>query len=280
MTLFQLILLAIIQGLTEFIPVSSSGHLFLFFKLTETNSENTQISNVILFLHIGTLLSLLIHYRSKLFAYLKSLINYWGGKNNKQTTKDIQMINRIVIATIPATIAGFLLMDTLDNFYSQEGSLPVIVTSLALIIVGFIFILLEKFYKKKKGHKPEIGYKDALFIGCLQIFALFFGVSRSGTTISGGLYRNLKRIDALEFSFLMSIPIIFGGILLKAYEVWMEKSLTSDEIELYLLGIVISCLVGLGAIKFLLKYLSQKTLVNFGIYRIIFGILCLVILLN
>jgi undecaprenyl-diphosphatase len=265
MIIIESIILGIIQGLTEFLPISSSAHLLIVHNLFKWQTVDNLAFDV--FLHWGTLVALIIYFYNDiiryLIAFLKSL-KKWDLKNNL----DQRIAWLILISMIPAVLVGLFLNDLIDQFFRNIVSVCIF-----LIIVGIIFLVVEKItYKNKELNSLTWG--KSLLLGVAQAIALIPGVSRSGATISGGLVFNLKREEAARFSFLMSIPIVFAAGL---KEIWDARHFvfTSQDIVIYTLGFFASALVGYFCIKYLLKYLQKNTLNVFAYYRIILGILIL-----
>ena len=271
----QAIALGIMQGLTEFIPVSSSGHLSIIPYLLgwETPSLIFDIA-----VHTGTLIALLFYFRTKLWGYLKSIIVL--AKRAEQTKTDqgnIRSMLYVGIATIPATIIGFLLRNVIEEVYKtgdeQQATLAITYTCIALIVVGLGFIGVDYFVKRERIQSiSKMGLPRAVLIGFAQAAALFRGVSRSGATVITGRLAGMRLVDAAEFSFLMSIPIL---VLTTAYGVLqlleLDIAQLTDQINLAIIGAISAALSGFLAIKYMLNYLRSNGLSVFGWYRIVFG---------
>ena len=271
-------MLAIVQGHAEFIPVSSSAHLILVRRLLGWNelSPAHELSFDVA-LHFGTLLSVLFYFRRTWFQIFRAA---FGGRIERfseegggaadltfEEQKDERMLLWFMaIATIPGGIAGKLLEHSAEDYFREH----VFLIAGALIVVALLMWLGEKI-----GHlqKPltRISFTDSLVIGVAQAFALIPGVSRSGSTITAGLFRNLTREAAVRFSFLLSTPLIAGAALLKAHEV-RKEGLPADMHLPMLVGVVVSALVGYAAIAWLIRFLQSNSLKIFIIYRILAGI--------
>jgi len=276
--IYQAVVLAIVQGLAEFIPVSSSAHLILVRRLLGWNelSPAHELSFDVA-LHFGTLLSVLFYFRRTWFQIFRAA---FGGRIERfseegggaadltfEEQKDERMLLWFMaIATIPGGIAGKLLEHSAEDYFREH----VFLIAGALIVVALLMWLGEKI-----GHlqKPltRISFTDSLVIGVAQAFALIPGVSRSGSTITAGLFRNLTREAAVRFSFLLSTPLIAGAALLKAHEV-RKEGLPADMHLPMLVGVVVSALVGYAAIAWLIRFLQSNSLKIFIIYRILAGI--------
>jgi len=276
--IYQAIVLAIVQGLGEFIPISSSGHLIIVRRLLGWNelSAAHELSFDVA-LHFGTLLSVLFYFRRTWFQIVRAA---FGGKvvrfseagaSDTNLTVEEQKEERMLlwflaIATIPGAIAGKLLEHSAEDYFREH----IFLIAGALIAVALLMWLGEKIGSLQKP-LTGISFLDALLIGIAQAFALVPGVSRSGATITAGLFRNMTREAAVRFSFLLSTPLIAGAALLKAHE--LHKEGLPHEMQMpVLVGILISALVGYAAIAWLIRYLQSNSLRIFIIYRIIAGL--------
>ncbi|HZW91780.1 MAG TPA: undecaprenyl-diphosphatase UppP [Candidatus Eremiobacteraceae bacterium] len=279
MPIYQAVVLAIIQGLAEFIPVSSSGHLIIVRRLLGWNELSP--AHELTFdvaLHFGTLLSVLIYFRRTWFQIVRAA---FGGKvvrfseaggSDVNLSADEQREERLLlwflaIATIPGAIAGKLLESSAEDYFREH----IFLIAGALILVGLLMWLGEKVSREDKP-LTRISLVDALVVGCAQAAALMPGVSRSGSTITAGLFRNMTREAAVRFSFLLSTPIIAGAALLKAHELHKE-GLPPGMHAPFIVGILVSAIVGYGAIAWLIRYLQSHSLKIFVVYRVVFGII-------
>lgn len=238
------IILGIIQGLAEFLPISSTAHLILvpWFFHWEGLLDSLAFDVA---LHAGTLFSILI-------CFWRDILEMF--------TKRFRMVLLIGLATIPAGLAGVLLKDRIEGAFRTPELI-----ALMLIVFGVVMYIAERAKKKKK--MTDVGVLGAIFIGCAQAVALIPGVSRSGITISAGLGAGLKREEAARFSFLLSIPVIAGAVLLEGRA--MLKSPEHFDFTLIGAGFLTSAITGIIAIKFLLGYLKKHTMNVFVIYRFI-----------
>ncbi len=242
--MFEAIILGIVQGLTEFLPISSTAHLILFPWFLNWRGEiNTLTFDVAL--HAGTLLALILFFwRDWLELIFK-----------KQ-----RLFGLIILASIPAGAAGYLLNDIVENNLREP-----LVISIMLIAVGILMLVAER-TKKHKGIE-KTGLKDSLIIGLAQAIAIIPGVSRSGITISAGLFRGFEREAAARFSFLLSTPIIAGATALHLKEALISQ--TNHDFRLFFAGIITSFITGFITIKFLLKFLKKNPLNLFVYYRFV-----------
>ncbi|MBL8014859.1 MAG: undecaprenyl-diphosphate phosphatase [Candidatus Doudnabacteria bacterium] len=275
MDIAQAIALGVVQGLTEFIPVSSSGHLQLIPDLFGWQSPGTTF---ILFTHIGTLLALLIFFRKDLWQYAKALFTL--GKGSEENKQDFHLIFKIVLATIPAGVVGLLLESKIDAFYTDQTIFPIpaLITAILMGVVGILFILADRWHRSHKRQLPQTRWVDAITIGLSQIFALIRGISRSGVTILTGQSLGLSRVAAAKFSFLMSIPILTATSVLAVYDLLKSEVLSQELILANILGMLAAFISGWWAIRFLLGYLQKHGLSSFGWYRVIVSIVVILII--
>ncbi len=266
--MFYIIILAIIQGIAEFLPISSSAHLIIFRDIfgIGNNVISKDISLTFdISLHFGTLLAIIT-------IYYKDFINIFKSSLKKEKSKDKNLFLNIIIATLPAAIIGFLLEDYIDNYIRNKYY----IIALALIIMGLIINYVDKNSDEKKDIY-EITKIDALKIGISQIFALIPGFSRSGTTITAARRQNIDRESSAKFSFFLSLPIILGAVLVQLLKV--DYNVLIKNIQILLTGILISFIVGLLCIKLLISYLKRNDFKIFMYYRVVLGIIILVYLL-
>lgn len=261
MDIFEALLLGFIQGITEFIPVSSSGHLELAQQIFNFPSENFHL--FLEFINLGTLLALLFYFRKRI---QKIILNIFRERNYK-------LAINIVITCIPAGLAGLLLGDLIEN-NSFFNSIFTVATAMG--IVGLIMILIDKIpHMSKLESENQLTPWRALMIGLLQTFALIPGTSRSGTTIIAGRIVGLNSEDAAEYSFLASIPIMCA-VCLRLFLSETGRAYFSENLGLVLLSNLVALIVGWLSLIFVLGYLKKpKSLQSFGKYRIV--VACLVI---
>lgn len=240
--MLEAIILGIVQGVTEFLPVSSTAHLILFPWFFNWSGEVDTLTFDVA-LHAGTLLALI-------FFFWRDWIDIIFKKQ--------KLFGLIVLASIPAGFAGFLLNDIVENDLRK----PLII-SLMLIAVGILMLIAEKANKYKDIEKT--GLKDAIIIGIAQAIAIIPGVSRSGITISAGLFRGFERESSARFSFLLSTPIIAGATILHFKEAFTSQ--VNYDFKVFSVGIITSCITGFIAIKFLLNFLKKYPLNLFVYYR-------------
>ena len=255
MEYFYAIFLGIVQGLTEFLPISSSGHLVVLHDFLNFNLSSDLAFDVAL--HTGTFFALLIFFFKDIIYYI---------------TKERRMLWLIIIGAVPAGFVG-LFLENIIEFYLRN---PWIV-ALMLIIVGIIFIVVEKYAKQQLTLKT-MTWKQALVVGIAQIISLIPGTSRSGITMVTGLAMDMKREQAARFSFLIALPIFFGATLKKGYDL-SKIDIGSNEWGLILVGLITAFIVGYFCIKYLLKYLQKHTLDIFAYYRFALAAIIIIFLL-
>lgn len=258
--IIKTIFLGIIQGITEWLPISSTGHLILFSSIWPLEpSKFFEVFKVVI--QFGSILAVLVLYEQKL--------NPFDSRKSAKKKQTLQLWSKVIVGVIPCAIIGLLLDNIIEDYLSKN-----IVIAITLILYGMIFIFVEKHPKKEKVQTIErLDYKSALKIGCFQCLALIPGTSRSGATILGGLYCGCSRTVASEFSFFLAIPVMFGASLLKVIKYLMMVGLFSfGQLFLLVLGTFVAFVVSLFAIKALLNYVKNHDFTVFGWYRIILGI--------
>ncbi|MGQ9454238.1 MAG: undecaprenyl-diphosphatase UppP [Armatimonadota bacterium] len=260
----QAILLGVVQGLTEFIPVSSSAHLVTLPKLFRWQDLGLPFDVAC---HWGTVLALILYFRKDWSLMLAEFLRH------QPTNGEVsgRMVLPIILACIPAALAGAILNNKIEGL--RGWSLLVPTVAIVLIGVGFLMLLAERVGKKKR-RIDEMCWLDYLVIGIAQAFALFPGVSRSGITISAGLFLNLERATAARFSFLLSTPIVIGAGLFELGKL-IISGVEWGELGIFGIGMVTSACSGFLAIAFLMRYLAKNPLDSFVTYRICFGIFLL-----
>lgn len=250
------ILFGFIQGITEFLPVSSSGHLVIlhkFFSLPITDELTFDV-----FLHFASFLAVVFFFRKDVLKLIIGFFSLFTKKRNKYGF--ISLL--IILGTIPAAILGYLYEDKIATVLHQ---LEVVVVM--LVLIGIVFIIAEK-YTKKFDTIEDLNVKKALFIGFAQSLALIPGTSRSGITIIAGMIAGLKREEAIRFSFLLSIPVVFGAGITKVPHLF-DTGLVAYEFNILLVAFISSLISSLLAIKLFLKIAKKYSLAVFAVYRFI-----------
>jgi len=260
MTYFDAIILGLVQGLTEFIPVSSSGHLVIASQLLHVQNAFTFDT----LLNFGTLLALIIYYRKRIWSLIVRVLK----------GKDLRLAAQIITATIPAVLVGFVLSSQIEKLNNL-----IWVVIFMLVTVGIVMVVVGKAKPDANDNEIEssVSWPIALKIGAIQTLALIPGTSRSGVTILMGLRSGLSAARAAEFSFLLAIPVLAGGSL-KTLASDSGRQLIQHNIGQFIVGNTVAFISGVLAISFLLKLLSSRGLKDFGWYRIISGIVLAILL--
>lgn len=280
--LFKVLILGIVEGLTEFLPISSTGHLILFGKFIELSPK--EFSNAFfVIIQLGAILSVLYLYFNDLNPIGKYKIQEKvGDKYKSLSLKDkwelrdmptMRLLAKIIIGFLPAAVLGFLFDDLIDKYLFNE-----VTVSIALIFYGIIIILMEKKNKDsnfKYNDLDDISLKTAFFIGVFQCLAMVPGTSRSAATIIGAMLLGCSRTSAAKFSFYLAIPTMLGATALKVIKIGISFSLW--QWFLIIVGGIVSYIVALIVIKKFLSYIRNNDFTYFGFYRIILGILVLFI---
>ncbi|MBP3605893.1 MAG: undecaprenyl-diphosphate phosphatase [Clostridia bacterium] len=262
------ILIGIVEGITEWLPISSTGHMILVDEFVKLKVSEEFLSLFLVVIQLGAILAVPVFFFDKL--------NPWSKKKSESEKRATwSLFGKVIVGVLPAAVLGLLLDDFLDAHLMNY-----IVVAAALIVYGVLFIVIEK---KRKGRDfrvesvDDLSYKDALIIGAYQVLSLVPGTSRSGSTILGGMLHGVSRTAAAEFSFFMAIPIMLGASGLKVLKFILAGFTASGlEIGLLLVGIAVSFIVSLLTIRFLMDFVKRHDFRPFGIYRIALGALVLV----
>lgn len=258
MTFLHAFLLGILQGLTEFIPVSSTAHLLIAQNLFGIPANGATFSFLVI-VQLGTLVSLFMFYWKELISIARALINF----RRPSPERDLGIY--IVVATIPALLAGYLLKDAVETLFEA----PLLQASIRLFSAAVLLTLAE-WLTRKNRQLDSMTWLDALIVGVFQIISLFPGASRSGTTISGGMFRGFDRPSAARFAFLMSVPVMLAAGGYEMLDVLRMPNL-GEFLPLLAVGFVTAAIVGWFAIKWLIDYLSKRSLYVFAIYCAVIG---------
>jgi|TARA_B110000971_G_C19863200_1_gene432614 undecaprenyl-diphosphatase len=241
----EVIILSIVQGITEFLPISSSAHLILISKYFNFSNENLTLN---VSLHLGSLLAIIFFFKKELFNFI----------SNKQ------LFFKIILGSVPVIIFGFFLikLNLIDYLKNYK------IIGWSTIIFGILLYFSDR-VKVKKSINHDFKYRTALYIGLFQILSLIPGVSRSGITISGARFLNFSRVDSVKISFLISIPTLMAASLYNVQNLIVEKNFSVSLLNL--LGVFLSFFFSYITIKFLIKFLQEFSLTSFVIYRLILG---------
>ena len=265
--ILKAILLGIVEGITEWLPVSSTGHMILLDELVRLEVSDEFKEMFLVVIQLGAILAVPLMFWDKLYPFSKK-------KSKEENVKIIRLWLRVIVGVIPAGVLGVLLDDFFDEYFYNFY-----VVAIALVVYGVGFILVERLRRGKEYRIKDvydITYRDALIIGSYQVLSLIPGTSRSGSTILGGMLSGVSRTAASEFSFFMAIPVMLGASLLKVLKfVIAGVTVSGLEVALLLIGIVVSFAVSLVAIKFLMDFVKKHEFTPFGIYRIALGVVIL-----
>ncbi len=259
------IILGIVEGITEWLPISSTGHLIIADEFIKLNMSESFMEMFNVVIQLGAILAVVV-------IYFKQMWPFSLKKEEHYIKKDVfSMWFKVIVAILPAAIIGIPLDDLFEEKFHNY-----IVVSLALIVYGVAFLIIEK---RNKSLKPkvesiaEMSYKTAFLVGCFQALSLIPGTSRSGSTILGAILIGVSRVAAAEFSFYMAVPVMFGASLIKLLK--FGFNFTSTELLILLVGMLTAFVVSVIAIKFLISYIKKRDFAAFGYYRIILGIIVL-----
>lgn len=262
--IIKVILIGIVEGITEWLPISSTGHMILLDEFIKLNVSPEFMEMFLVVIQLGAILAVVCLYFNKLNPFSKK-------KTAAENKATLGIWARVVVGCLPAVVLGFLLDDWLnDHFYNS------ITVATTLILYGIFFIVLENRNNKRQfaiNDFDEMSLKTAFIIGCFQCLSMVPGTSRSGSTILGAMLLGVDRKTSAEFSFFMAIPIMFGASVLKIFKFGL--SFTAAEILTLIIGMVTAFVVSILAIKFLISYIQRKDFKAFGYYRIVLGILVL-----
>jgi undecaprenyl-diphosphatase uppP len=266
--LLKTIIFGIVEGITEWLPISSTGHLIIIEDFIGSLFSDQFMEMFDVVIQLGAILAVVWIYFNKLNPFDRN-------KTQKEKAKTIRLWAKVIIATIPAAILGLLLDDIMDKYLYN-----VYVVSVMLIVYGIAFIYIENRNKNAEfAYKSvdRLPYKTALEIGLFQVLALVPGTSRSGSTIIGGLLLGASRPVAAEFTFFLAIPVMFGASLLKIVKYISESGFESvSQVVMLLIGMFVSFVVSILSIKFLMSYVKKNDFKIFGKYRIILGTVLIV----
>ena len=268
MSYFESVVLGLVQGLAEFLPISSSGHLALLQQFFGIEEDNVLLFAVLL--HVGTLISVFIVYWKDIWELLVELVltikDLFTGKGLRLDERPVRKLGvMIIVATIPTGIMGVLFNDFFNSLYNS-----VVPIGVGLIITGFLLVIAERMGDSNRGIK-QMNYRNALFIGFVQGVAICPGISRSGSTLFGSLICNLDRKFAVKFVFLISIPSILRSAVMEAPAA-IKAGMDMSQLGPVLLGMAVAAVSGLIAIKSMIKIVSSKKLSYFSYYVWIVGL--------
>ncbi|MDO5146285.1 MAG: undecaprenyl-diphosphate phosphatase [Eubacteriales bacterium] len=258
--ILKVLLLGIVEGITEWLPISSTGHMILVDEFVKLNVSKAFMEMFLVVIQLGAILAVCVLYFHKLNPFSPS-------KSAEEKKGTFSLWGKVILGCLPAAIIGIPFDDTIDAlFYNPQT------VAFTLILYGVLFIIVENHNKKRQPSTTtleSLTCKTAILIGCFQVLALIPGTSRSGATILGAVLLGTSRYVAAEYSFFLSIPVMFGASMLKMLKYGF--SYTGQEVVILLTGMVTAFVVSILAIKFLLGYIKKNDFKAFGVYRIILG---------
>ena len=269
MELIKTIILGIVEGLTEWLPISSTGHMILVDEFIQLDVSKAFMDMFLVVIQLGAILAVVVLNFEKLNPF-----SHWKTKREKKET--FQLWYKVIFACIPAAVIGLTF-----NHYMEEHFMTAPVVAFTLIFYGVMFILVENYNKNRRPAVTDLNklsYKTAFIIGLFQVLSLVPGTSRSGSTILGGILFGASRYVAAEFTFFLAIPVMFGASLLKLVKFGFHY--TGAEIFILVVGMATAFVVSIISIKFLLQYIKNNDFKAFGYYRIVLGIIVIAYLLT
>ena len=260
--IFKVIILGIVEGITEWLPISSTGHMILVDEFIKLNVSDAFMEMFRVVIQLGAILAVCVLYFHKLNPFS-------GKKSPKEKKETFSLWGKVIVGCIPAAVIGLPLDDKLDAlFYNAQT------VAFTLILYGILFIVVENYNKKRTPSTQtlsELTWKTAVIIGCFQVLSLIPGTSRSGSTILGAMIIGTSRFVAAEYSFFLSIPVMFGASFLKLVKYGFHY--TGSEILYLFTGMAVAFVVSILAIRFLMGYIKKNDFKAFGVYRIVLGVL-------
>lgn len=273
MTILQAIVLAIVEGLTEFLPISSTGHMILAQGIMGMESDE-YIRAFTVMIQFGAILSVLVLYWKRFFSANAAPSMTFRGKVFTNRWKRLGYFYlSLIVALVPAMVIGLLFESYIDKLLSDVS-----IVAVMLLLGGIFMLFIDRIFSAKGKEHPTL--LNSFFIGCFQVLAMVPGVSRSMATIVGGMQQGLSRKSAAEFSFFLAVPTMLGATLLKAYKLYKDSGMEifRDNATTLILGNIIAFLVAMVAIRFFINYLTKYGFKLFGYYRIVVGAVILLLM--
>ena len=258
--MLKVILLGIVEGITEWLPISSTGHMILVDEFIKLNVPKDFMEMFLVVIQLGAILAVCVIYFHKLNPFSPK-------KSAKEKRETVDIWGKVIVGCLPAAVIG-LAFNKIDALFYNAPTV-----AFTLILYGILFIIVENYNKHREpqvGELSDLTYKIAVIIGCFQVLALIPGTSRSGATIIGAMILGTSRFVAAEYSFFLSIPVMFGASFLKLVKYGFHY--TGMEVTILVVGMLVAFIVSIVAIKFLLGYIKKNDFKAFGVYRIVLGI--------
>ena len=270
MEIMKVVLLGVVEGITEWLPISSTGHMLLVDAFITLNMSDAFKEMFVFVIQLGAIFAVVVLFWHKMFPF------QWMDKSQPLIRKDIfSLWFKVAVACVPSAIIGVLY----DDFVEAHLHTPMVIAAM-LILYGVLFIIVENWNKKRvptTAQLADISYKIALMIGAFQVLSIIPGTSRSGATIIGALLIGVSRVAAAEFTFFLAVPTMLGASVFKLSE--FGFNLTSTELFALVLGMIVAFLVSVFVIKFLMSYIKKHDFKVFGWYRIVLGIVVLLVMI-
>lgn len=267
--IIKAILFGIVEGITEWLPISSTGHMLLLNEFLKLEANQAFIDMFIVVIQLGAILAVVVLFWNKLVPF----VSHKTPEENKNT---FALWMKIIVSCIPAGVVGFLFDDKIEELFYHNPVSSAITIAVTLIFYGILFIVIENRHKDRVAKiktMPQLTFKTAFLIGLFQVLSLIPGTSRSGATILGAILLGTSRTVAAEFTFVLSIPVMFGASFLKLCK--FGFNFTSLEIAILLVGMLVAFVISMLAIRFLMNYVKKHDFKIFGWYRIVLGIIVL-----
>ena len=265
--MLKVILLGIVEGITEWLPISSTGHMILVDEFIKLNVPKDFMEMFLVVIQLGAILAVCVIYFHKLNPFSPK-------KSAKEKRETVDIWGKVIVGCLPAAVIGLAFNDKIDALFYNAPTV-----AFTLILYGILFIIVENYNKHREpqvGELSDLTYKIAVIIGCFQVLALIPGTSRSGATIIGAMILGTSRFVAAEYSFFLSIPVMFGASFLKLVKFFVKGNvLTGPQIVYTILGMAIAFGVSVYSIQFLMGYVRRHDFKFFGYYRIILGVVVL-----
>ena len=259
--MLKVILLGIVEGITEWLPISSTGHMILVDEFIKMEMTPQFKEFFLVVIQLGAILAVCVIYFHKLNPFSPK-------KSAKEKRETVDIWGKVIVGCLPAAVIGLAFNDKIDALFYNAPTV-----AFTLILYGILFIIVENYNKHREpqvGELSDLTYKIAVIIGCFQVLALIPGTSRSGATIIGAMILGTSRFVAAEYSFFLSIPVMFGASFLKLVKYGFHY--TGMEVTILVVGMLVAFIVSIVAIKFLLGYIKKNDFKAFGVYRIVLGI--------
>lgn len=265
MELLQIIILSLVQGITEILPISSSGHLLIIKKILNLQTDGLLLE---ILLHFGSLIGIILFYRKELMLIMKDSFLFLFNKEKINSKRNFHLLICLFFSTLTTSIFGLLFLDIIERYFTNLNIIPY------FFVISALILLFTKF---ENNHKElnDITFKDSILIGLVQILGLFPGISRSSTTLFGSKLAKLNNSSAFNYSFLLFIPISFGSFILELVKLSINKEAINIPLSNILIAIILTCITTYYSIKLLNKIIKKDKLYYFSYYLLILAFFCI-----